>query len=221
MFSLRVLGVLAWLHISIGRVLAWVYAKAWGRYHLGWFDHRFDFLQGPEFWYWQERGILGTQAIPRGGEVLDLCCGEGFYDRIYFSTRAEKIDALDRDPAAIREAMTGNTNPNVKFYVNDVARDPFPDSEYDVVLCFSALQQMDTSELDALLSKIQAVLKPTGIFFGSVSLIPQNLVLRREEDVNALLGQYFTSVRMNSSVWRGGRVECYFTCRSETDELPV
>ena len=91
MFSLRVLGVLAWLHISIGRVLAWVYAKAWRRYHLGWFDHRFDFLQGPEFWDWQERGILGTQAIPRGGEVLASYSSVWRGGRVecYFTCRSE------------------------------------------------------------------------------------------------------------------------------------
>jgi ubiquinone/menaquinone biosynthesis C-methylase UbiE len=219
MFSLRVLEVLAWCHIFVGRVLAWIYAKAWGRKRLGWFDHRFDFLRGPQFWYWQERGILGSQAIPRGAKVLDLCCGEGFYDRIYFAARAGKIDALDRDQVAVREAMAWNSNPSVNFYVGDVAQDPFPDSGYDVVLCFSALQQMGILELNTLLPKIQATLKRRGIFFGSVSLIPQNRVLHCEQDVNALLERYFASVRVNSSSWFGGRVECYFTCCATTEEM--
>jgi hypothetical protein len=43
-----------------------------------------------------------------------------------------------------------------------------------VILCFSAPQQMSKAQLDTLLPKINA-LKVGGIFFGSVSLIPEIL----------------------------------------------
>jgi hypothetical protein len=101
MLLLRALGKLASLQLAAGKVSGWVYRKVWGRAPLHWFDHRFDVLRGPEFWTWQERGVLGMQVIPVGAKVLDLCCGEGFYDRMYFAERAIRVDALDVDGSAI------------------------------------------------------------------------------------------------------------------------
>ena len=75
------------------------------------FDRRFDILRGPEFWTWRKRGVLGMQVIPAGAKVLDLCCGEGFYDRMYFAERASRVDALDLDGNAINLAQALNRPP--------------------------------------------------------------------------------------------------------------
>src|ERR1700757_133891 len=104
MLILRFFAVFGALHISLGRGLARAYAWIWGRLELRWFDHRFDFLQGPRSWYWQERGVLGRQSIAEGGMVLDLCCGDGFYDSVYFGDRAGTLHAVDREPEVIQLA---------------------------------------------------------------------------------------------------------------------
>jgi SAM-dependent methyltransferase len=202
------------LHILTGRALAWLYTKAWGRSGLHWFDHRIDFLRGPHFWYWQERGILGSQMIRSGDHVLDLCCGEGFYDLMYFSDRAKQIDALDMDSRAIKSAMAKNDRGNVHFYICDVVRDDFPSAKYDTVLCFSALQQLTEGQLHDLLPKIRGAMNPGGLFFGSVSVIPENKVLVDEEGIRSCLGFYFQSVELHSSPWPNGRIEWYFDCRN-------
>jgi ubiquinone/menaquinone biosynthesis C-methylase UbiE len=180
---------------------------------LHWFDHRFDVLRGPEFWTWQERGVLGMQVIRAGAKVLDLCCGEGFYDRMYFAERASHIDALDMDGSAIDLAQALNRRRNLRFYKADVAQDEFPDSEYDTVLCFSALQQMSRAQLDVLLPKIRVALKAGGTFFGSVSLIPENVLLPTEDQVRPEFAAHFPRVELNCSTWPNGRIECYFRCQ--------
>lgn len=213
MILLRSFGGFASLQISVGRVTAWVYRKVWGRAPLHWFDHRFDVLRGPEFWTWQERGVLGMQVIRAGAKVLDLCCGEGFYDRMYFAERASHIDALDMDGSAIDLAQALNRRRNLRFYKADVAQDEFPDSEYDTVLCFSALQQMSRAQLDVLLPKIRVALKAGGTFFGSVSLIPENVLLPTEDQVRPEFAAHFPRVELNCSTWPNGRIECYFRCQ--------
>jgi len=75
------------------------------------FDRRFDILRGPEFWTGRKRGVLGMQVIPAGAKVLDLCFGEGFYDRMYFAERASRVDALDLDGNAINLAQALNRPP--------------------------------------------------------------------------------------------------------------
>jgi len=192
MLLLRSLGAVASIHLAAGRIPAWIYRKVWGRAPLHWFDHRFDILRGPEFWTWQERGVLGMQVIPAGAKVLDLCCGEGFYDRMYFAERASSVDALDMDGSAIDLAQALNRRRNLRFYKADVAQDNFPDTEYDTILCFSALQQMSRAQLDTLLPKIRAAVKAGGSFFGSVSLIRENLLLRTEDQVRAEFVKVFS-----------------------------
>lgn len=156
---------------------------------------------------------FGMQVIPVGAKVLDLCCGEGFYDRMYFAERASSVDALDMDGSAIDLAQTLNRRRNLRFYKADVAQDNFPDTEYDTILCFSALQQMSRAQLDVLLPKIRAAVKAGGSFFGSVSLISENILLRTEDEVGAEFAKHFPSVELNCSPWTNGRVECYFQCQ--------
>jgi ubiquinone/menaquinone biosynthesis C-methylase UbiE len=204
---------MASIQIRGGRAVAWIYNKAWARYGLHWFDHRFDFLSGPQSWYWQERGVLGSQAIRPGDKVLDLCCGEGFYDLTYFSRRAGRIDALDIDSRAIQIASFRNHCPNVNFYLRDVVHDDFPDTNYDAVLCFSALQQLTETQLDDLLRKIPRILKPSGLFFGSVSVTPDNGVFVSEDRIRSPFSRYFQSIELNFSPWPNGRIEWYFRCQ--------
>ena len=213
MYLLRFLGAVATLHIGIGKLLSRIYVKLWAQWDLHWFDHRFDLLRGPEFWIWQERGVLGIQEIFPGAKVLDLCCGEGFYDRFYFANRAGQIDALDIDRKAIGLAQALNRRRNLRFCVGDIVEKGFPDSDYDVILCFSALQQMSRIQLETLIPKIRKTLKANGVFFGSVSLIPENDLFKTEEQVRAELAGYFQSVELNSLPWPNGRVECYFRCK--------
>jgi SAM-dependent methyltransferase len=210
---LRFLGALGSVHIAFGRVLAWIYRKVWGRCGLHWFDHRLDLLRGPEFWIWQERGVLGLHVMAPDAKVLDLCCGEGFYDRMYFAGRAGRVDALDIGGRAIGMARVLNDRSNIRFYTADVVKENFPDTDYDVILCFSAAQQMSEGQLTVLLPKIRRALKVGGLFFGSVSLIPENNLLRTEEQVRIELAAQFPAVELNCSPWPNGRVECYFRCR--------
>jgi SAM-dependent methyltransferase len=209
---IRLLELLVAIHDLAGRFLAMAYVKAWDWQNLHWFDHRFDGLYGKKVWYWQERGVLGAQIVRQTDKVLDLCCGDGFYDRIYLSARAKHIDALDLDPSAIRLAKSQNLSENLHFYKQNVVTDAFPGTNYNLILCFSALQQLNDAELNVVFAKVKAALELKGTFFGSVSLIPQNAVLHTEEQVRNYLSRYFNITETYLSPWPKGRIECYFRC---------
>src|SRR4051812_41853574 len=47
---------------------------------------------------WVERGVFGALAL-KGGNVLELSCGDGFNARHFYSLRSKAIVACDFDPA--------------------------------------------------------------------------------------------------------------------------
>lgn len=194
--------------IRLGAAVALVYTKVWARQRLHWFDHDFDYLRGPSSWYWQERGVLGVGAIAAGAKVLDIGCGDGFYDINYFATRAAHIDALDRDIRALPRTQ----HRKIHFSACNIVSDPFPGSQYDVIVCFSVLQQMNEAELSNILPKLRSALKQDGVFFGSVSIMAENAIMRSQSDVNDWLASAFRVTELHCSQWPGDRVECYFRC---------
>jgi 2-polyprenyl-3-methyl-5-hydroxy-6-metoxy-1,4-benzoquinol methylase len=54
------------------------------------------------------------QVIPAGLKVLDLCCGEGFYDRMYSAEWANRVEALDMEGNAINLAQALNRRRNLR-----------------------------------------------------------------------------------------------------------
>jgi methylase of polypeptide subunit release factors len=100
-----------------------------------WFDHRANLFRWSELRlpYWVERGAYSCEPMFSGCRVLDLCCGDGFYAYYFYSSIASRIDAVDRDPKAIRHAKKWHHHPNIQFVQLDAVSDAFPMAEYDVI----------------------------------------------------------------------------------------
>src|SRR6476469_812644 len=74
------------------------------------FDHHIDlFYQwlSSRNSFWVERGVFGGLAL-KGGNVLELACGDGFNARNFYSLRSKKVIACDFDPRAIATAKAKN-----------------------------------------------------------------------------------------------------------------
>src|SRR6266568_409285 len=71
-----------------------------------WFDHRSDLYRWPETQtpLWLERGVFARALMQPGCRVLDLCCGDGFYPFHFYASVADRIDAVDRNAAALAHA---------------------------------------------------------------------------------------------------------------------
>jgi ubiquinone/menaquinone biosynthesis C-methylase UbiE len=216
-----VLPPLAWVLVRAGELVGYLYLRSWPTRHLPYFDHRYDFLRGPSNWYWQERGIQGVKLIPTQGKVLDLCCGEGTYSGLYYSTRAAHVDAVDRNPMALELARRRYRLANVSWIDADVLSDPFPSSDYDVVTLFAAIEHFSVANGSALLRKIARSLKPTGALIGSTPIYAEEGGHNEEHDneffsieyLREFMQPHFGQVETWTSNWQG-RVEAYFHCTS-------
>src|SRR5690349_19528060 len=81
------------------------YALQWGpEPRPEWFDHYLD-----QHWQWSaknnslwvERGVFSRLVMKPNAKLLEICCGDGFNTRHFYSTRASSITALDFDKDAI------------------------------------------------------------------------------------------------------------------------
>ncbi len=215
-----VLNMLCNILLWVSRFIGDVYSRLWAIFKIPWFDHRFDHLRGPENWYWTERGVLGRKLLTRDSVVLDLCCGDGIFSGLYYSTVAKHVDAVDRNGKAIRMARRRYTSNNVTFHILDVLKDNFPRDQYNVIFFFVSIEHFSAEAGTRLLQKIAGAVDPNnGVLFGSTPIFHHRGAHNYEHDneflsleqLRTFLTPHFDQVELWFSEWPG-RDECYFRC---------
>ena len=131
------------------------------------FDHRIDLYYG---WrtsrnsLWVERGVFGSLAL-KGGSLLELCCGDGFNARHFYSLRSKHVVACDFDPAAIQTARRTNAAPNVEFVLADI-RTGMPTGTYENIAWDAAIEHFTPEEIHGILVQAKTRLASGGILTG-------------------------------------------------------
>ncbi len=103
--------------------------------------------------------------LPRGGAALDLGCGIGQYTR-WLMERGFSVTSGDISDIAL--AQVARFNPNTAKI--DMRRPlPFEDGQFDLVFANLSIHYFDGATTRALLEEIKRILKPGGVFAGSVN----------------------------------------------------
>jgi 2-polyprenyl-3-methyl-5-hydroxy-6-metoxy-1,4-benzoquinol methylase len=220
------LNLCASIVLRMARFIALAYTNLWGSFDLPWFDHRFDWLRGPENWVWNERGIYGAKIIRPGDKVLDICCGDGIYSGLYYSMFAGLVHAIDRDERALSLARKRYSRENVKFFKVDVTKEDFPLENYDVILMFAAIEHFSVEQGTQILQRIARALSASsnGSFLGSTPIFGEvtghghpehDNEFTSIEQLQDFLSPHFAEIEFWSSKWglRGERKETYFLCK--------
>lgn len=114
-----------------------------------------------DFVFVPERIPLFQEAIGRGKRVLDLGCRSGALTRHFLE--GNEVVGLDVDPAALAKAAELGIEP---VQANVEERLPFGDGSFDAVVAGELLEHLQFP--DALVEEIRRVLRPGGVFVGSV-----------------------------------------------------
>lgn len=88
-----------------------------------WFDHYID-----QHWQfsaknnglWVERGVFSRMVLKSNSRMLEICCGDGFNARHFYSSKASSIIAIDFDRDAIPHAKRFNSAPNISYLQKDI-----------------------------------------------------------------------------------------------------
>lgn len=139
------------------------------------FDHDIDlYYQWGEkcIPYWLERGIYNILALKMFQEpiLIELCCGEGFNSKYFYSTSCKIIYACDFDDNAIKEAKIKYQRDNIDFAVADIRYD-IPEEVHGEkptnIIWDAAIEHFTPKEIDAILRHICNILsEKNGILSG-------------------------------------------------------
>ncbi len=156
-----------------------------------------------------ERGTVSVLAIPEAAQVLDLCCGDGYYTHMFHSGRAERVIAVDFDPIAIGFARRYHSAPNITYKVCDV-RTEMPAGSFDTVIWNGAIEHFTETEMSTIFNSIRARLKTGGIVTGytvaahetgELQLSHHEYEFPSTKALADLLSKYFSRVKVFESVW--------------------
>ena len=145
------------------------YALQWGwEPKPEWFDHFLDQhwqMSAKNISLWVERGVFSRMLLKPGGRLLEICCGDGFNARHFYSSAAATVTAIDFDEDAIPHAKRYNSAPNITYLQRDI-RKGLPAGPFDNIVWDAAIEHFTEQEIDRLLKEIISLLGDTGIISG-------------------------------------------------------
>ncbi len=194
------------------------------------FDHTLDnFYQWPETGnsLWLERGVFANASLKRGGNVLELCCGDGFNAANFYAHLANKVIACDFDPSAIKSAKTNWKKPNVDFLIADI-RTQMPEGKFDNITWDAAIEHFTEKEIDKLMSDIKSRLCKDGVLSG-YTLVERDdgekhihqheYEFKSKEDLMRFLKPHFSNVITFETIFPS-RHNLYFWASDEKSKIP-
>jgi len=139
--------------------------------HLAW-DATWTTPEGREAWLAPETEVLDTIERLRlrpAVAALDLGCGVGRH-AVAMARAGLLTTAFDASPAGLRECAraaeaAGVTLATVSGQMTDL---PFADGSFDYVLSFNVIYHGDGAVIAATVAEIRRVLKPGGLFQGTL-----------------------------------------------------
>jgi SAM-dependent methyltransferase len=173
------------------------------------------------------RGLHNRELIRPGDVVLNLCCGDGFFDYYFYSGVAGHVDGLDLDGRALCLARRNHSAPNITYHATDCIAVPFPREKYDRVFWDGALAHFEEKDVHTVMEKIRKVLPPGGILAGSEALenpehktVDHHQAFPEPPDLRRFLMKFFPYVVVKEiPPIRGRYREAYFRCSDDPGPL--
>lgn len=176
-----------------------------------WFDHYIDHYyqwhnsRNP---FWLERGIFSLLTLKDQGQVLELCCGDGFNAYHFYSIKAKQIVAVDFDATVIQHAKQKNKATNIEYKLCDI-RFGMPEGVFDNIVWDAAMEHFTPEEIASIMSMIKDRLREGGILSGYTiveksegkQLSHHEYEFKSKEDLLRFLTPYFKNVKVFETIY--------------------
>ncbi|MEM9631240.1 MAG: class I SAM-dependent methyltransferase [Pseudomonadota bacterium] len=139
--------------------------------HLAW-EQRWQTEEGRADWLRPDEGVsVQIEKLQQRGPVkaLDLGCGVGRH-ALAFSRAGFETHAMDLSQAGLMELQgsAASEGLNVTTHLAPMTELPFEDHVFDYVLSFNVIYHGDPAIVRKAISEIERVLKPGGIYQGTM-----------------------------------------------------
>lgn len=198
----------AWVSSAHKRLFA---AQWWLQPAPEWFDHSIDlYYQWPKTTnsLWVERGVFGSLAL-KGGNLLELSCGDGFNARHFYAHRSKNVIACDFDPTAIETAKSKNGAPNITYMLADI-RNQMPKGTFENIVWDAAIEHFTPDEIGLIMGNIKQRLTTSGVLSGYTiverrdgkkHIHQHEYEFKNMEDLRRFLTPYFRNVRVFETIY--------------------
>lgn len=175
-----------------------------------WFDHFIDqfFQTNKGLSFWMERGVYNVAAVKSGGTLLEICCGDGYNAKNFYSPLVKSMISLDFDPAAIEHAKRYNQAPNIDFQCKDI-RSELPAGKFDNIIWDAAIEHFNEDEISSIMKNIKLRMNKESILSGYTivekedgqkHLHQHEREFRSKEDLVGFPTPHFANVRVFETI---------------------
>ena len=154
-------------------------------------------------------GVFSRMVIKPGAKMLEICCGDGFNARHFYSSAASSIIALDFDKDAIPHARRYNSAPNITYVQQDI-REGLPAGPFDNIVWDAAIEHFTETEIDKIMRELVGLLGTDGILSGYTlteakdgkkSNALHEYEFKDKEDLRRFFTPHFTHVRVWETIY--------------------
>jgi len=194
-----------------------------------WFDHFIDlYYQWPKGKnvYWLERGVFNLLTIKQNGALLEICCGDGFNAKYFYSVKAGSILAVDFDPSAIDHAKTNNSSEKIKYELRDI-RNGLPEGKFDNIIWDAAIEHFTPDEIHRVIKDAKIHLNSGGVLSGYTLKEKQGVEkqlphheyeFKSKADLENFFKPYFSNIKILETVYPD-RHNFYFFASDKSGNL--
>ena len=157
-----------------------------------------------------ERELGKSLGLPKGAEILDAGCGEGWVAIHLSRDFGYRIYGIDLLETSIRSAESNATRIGIhksKFRLMDYAKTDFPNNHFDGIYTMESL--MHASDYEATLTEFYRILKPGGVLVNYEYVLEDNLgtegeIVYGEIYRNGAMGFVFNDFRRSKmkEIWK-------------------
>lgn len=113
---------------------------------------------------------FAAQFIQVGASVLDCACGSGYGTQI-LTTRASRVVAVDRDPAAIGYAQRHHACLGVHYMLSSVEQLTLSTNTLDAVVMLETIEHLPPDVCREFLTRAAGWVKPGGVVVASSPML--------------------------------------------------
>jgi ubiquinone/menaquinone biosynthesis C-methylase UbiE len=167
-------------------------------------------MVGQQMYHWNFRRIEECSTLidwlePHQGErVLDVGCGDGFYDAKIADTGA-RVVGIDIHSSRLGFAQRINKNDLTEFHYMDAEQMGFAENSFDKAISFCVVEHFHQDE--KVMEHVSRVLKPGGRFVLSADSLSNPEVTQAERDAHQkryAVNTFYTESILRDKLWRAG-----------------